>query len=588
MRHTNAKKFIYMTITTLGAYILEKIKEDIIILGGGMAGLRAAVAAAEYNKSLSVGVVSKLYPLRSHSVSAEGGTSAVLNPKDSFDLHSFDTIKGSDYLADQDAVEEFVRLVPEQIYTTDHWGCPWSRDADGKIMQRDFGALSFPRATFAADKTGFHVMQTLFSRALRYTNIHFYNEFFATAMFIDDNRMNSLTTINLRTGDFTVFQSKSIVFAAGGAGRLFQFSTYAHSVSGDGDAIAYRAGIPLKDMEFIQFHPTGLVPSGILITEGARADGGYLLNGNKERFMQAYAPHKLETASRDVVSRAIMWEIQAGRGAKGQYGDMEYVYLDLRHIADKLDERLPMITEIAQKFNGIDAHTELIPVHPATHYTMGGIDSNVKTTTSVPGIFAAGENSCVSIHGANRLGSNSTNECLALGNVAGIAAAKYAMEHDIPELNTKEAEGEEKRIWDDLLRRDGGENVAKIREDLRVSMDKNVGVFRKADELQAELKIIKTLKDRFKNISIQDKSKVFNMELQWAFEVDYMLDLAEIITLGALQRTESRGAHYRVDFPDRDDKNFLKHTIATYTRDGPKLSYKPVVITKWQPTVRSY
>lgn len=567
---------------------LEKIKEDVIILGGGMAGLRAAVAAAEYNKNISVGVVSKLYPLRSHSVSAEGGTSAVLNPKDSFDLHAYDTIKGSDYLADQDAVEEFVRLVPEQIYTTDHWGCPWSRNPDGTISQRDFGALSFPRATFAADKTGFHVMQTLFSRALKYDNIHFYNEYFATSMFLDGGRFNSLTTINLRTGEFVVFQGKSIIFAAGGAGRLYQFSTYAHSVSGDGDAIAYRAGIPLKDMEFIQFHPTGLVPSGILITEGARADGGYLLNGEKKRFMQAYAPNKLEKASRDVVSRAIMWEIEAGRGAKGEYGDMEYVYLDLRHMADILDERLPMITEIAKKFNGIDAHTELIPVHPATHYTMGGIDSNVKTTTDFSGIYAAGENACVSIHGANRLGSNSTNECLALGNVAGVSAAKYAMEHDIPDLVVENVNNEEKRIWDDLLKRDGGENVAKIREDLRNNMDKNVGIFRDADGLNRSLKNIKQYKERYQKISIQDKSSTFNMELEWALEVGFMLDLAEIITVGAVMRTESRGAHYRKDYPNRDDENFLKHTIATYTKDGPKITYKPVVITKWQPTVRTY
>ena len=566
---------------------MEKIKEDVLILGGGMAGLRAAIAAAEYNPKLSVGLVSKLYPLRSHSVSAEGGTSAVLNPKDSFDLHSFDTIKGSDYLGDQDAIEEFVRLVPEQIYTTDHWGCPWSRNPDGTISQRDFGALSFPRATFAADKTGFLVMQTLFSRAMKY-NIHFYNEYFATKLILNGGQLNSVTTIDLRTGNFVVFQGKALIFAMGGAGRLYQFATYAHSVTGDGDGIAYRAGIPLKDMEFIQFHPTGLVPSGILITEAARAEGGYLLNSKKERFMGTYAPHKFETASRDVVSRAIMWEIEAGRGVKGEYGDMEYVYLDMRHIADKLDERLPMITEIAKKFNGIDAHTELVPVHPATHYTMGGIDSNVKTTTTVPGVFVAGENACVSIHGANRLGSNSTNECLALGNVAGIAAAEWAVSHSVPDLDVAQVNDEEKRIWEDMLKRDGGENIAKIREDLRINMDKNVGVFRTADPLRNSLKNIAALKERYEKITIQDKASTFNLELEWAFEVGFMLDLAEIITAGALQRTESRGAHYRRDFPDRDDANFMKHTIATYSKDGPVLTYRPVVVTKWQPTVRSY
>lgn len=567
---------------------MDTIKEDIIILGGGMAGLRAAVAAAEYNSKISVGLVSKLYPLRSHSVAAEGGTSAVLNPKDSFDLHAFDTIKGSDYLGDQDAIEEFVRLVPEQIYTTDHWGCPWSRNDDGTIAQRDFGALSYPRAVFAADKTGFHVMQTLYSRALRYDNIHFYNEYFATKLIVKDNLFNSLTTINVKTGEFVVFQGKSIIFAAGGAGRLYQFSTNAHFVTGDGDGIAYRAGIPLKDMEFMQFHPTGLVPSGILITEAARAEGGILLNNEKKRFMSTYAPNKLEKASRDVVSRAIMWEIEAGRGIKGEYGDMEYVDLDLTGIADILDERLPMITEIAKKFNGIDAHVEPIPIHPAAHYTMGGIDSNVKTTTLFPNVFAAGENACVSIHGANRLGSNSTNECLALGNVAGKSAAGWALSHEIEDLDVSAVNDEEKRIWEDLLKRNGGENVAKIRDDLRINLDKNVGVFRTDELLQKGLKNIKSYQDRYNRISIEDKSSTFNMELQWALELGFMLDLAEIITVGAIMRTESRGAHYRRDFPDRDDKNFMKHTIATYSLDGPKISYKPVVKTKWEPTVRSY
>ncbi len=567
---------------------MDTIKEDVIILGGGMAGLRAAVAAAEHNSKISIGLVSKLYPLRSHSVAAEGGTSAVLNPKDSFDLHAFDTIKGSDYLGDQDAIEEFVRLVPEQIYTTDHWGCPWSRNEDGSIAQRDFGALSYPRAVFAADKTGFHVMQTLYSRALRYPSIHFYNEYFATKLIVDDNLFNALTTINVKTGEFVIFRGKSIVFAAGGAGRLYQFSTNAHFVTGDGDGIAYSAGIPLKDMEFMQFHPTGLVPSGILITEAARAEGGILLNNEKKRFMSTYAPNKLEKASRDVVSRAIMWEIEAGRGIKGDYGEMEYVNLDLTGISDTLDERLPMITEIAKKFNGIDAHVEPIPIHPAAHYTMGGIDTNVKTTTLYSNVFAAGENACVSIHGSNRLGSNSTNECLALGNVAGIVAAEWALSHDFKELDSSAVNAEEKRIWEDLLKRDGGENVAKIRDDLRINLDKNVGVFRTDELLEKGLKNVKSYQERYSRISIEDKSSTFNMELQWALELGFMLDLAEIITVGAILRKESRGAHYRRDFPERDDKNFMKHTVATFSRDGPKISYIPVVKTKWEPTVRSY
>lgn len=564
------------------------IKEDIIIMGGGMAGLRAAISAIEAYPSLSVGLVSKLYPLRSHSVSAEGGTSAVLNPKDSFDLHSFDTIKGSDYLADQDAVEEFVKIVPEQIYTTDHWGCPWSRNPDGTISQRDFGGLSFPRATFAADKTGFHVMQTLFSRCQMYEGIHFYNEYFVTSAIIDQNRFNGLTAINLQTGEFVVFQGKSLIFAAGGAGRLYQFSTYASSVTGDGNAIAYRAGLPLKDMEFMQFHPTGLIPSGILITEAARAEGGYLRNSENKRFMEKYAPTKLEEAPRDIVSRAMMWEILAGRGIKDEHSETPHIHLDLTHIADKLRERLPMITDIAKKFNHIDPAEEPIPVRPATHYTMGGIDVGISTETQVPGIFGAGENVAISIHGANRLGSNSTNECLAFGNAAGIKAARWASSHEIPDLEKTRVMLEEKRIWEGILGNGGGESVARIRDDLRTGMDQNVGVLRTESELEKQARNIISLKVRYNKISIEDKSRIFNLQLQETMELGFMLDLAEIITLGALSRKESRGAHYRNDFTQRDDKNFLKHTMVNFTRDGPAFSYKDVVITRWQPAPRVY
>ena len=567
---------------------MEIIKEDVIIMGGGMAGLRAAISAVESNPTVSVGLVSKLYPLRSHSVSAEGGTSAVLNPKDSFDLHSFDTIKGSDYLADQDAVEEFVKIVPEQIYTTDRWGCPWSRNADGTISQRDFGGLSFPRATFAADKTGFHVMQTLFSRCQMYDRIHFYNEFFVTSAIIENNQFNCLTAINLHTGEFVAFQGKSLIFAAGGAGRLYEFSTYASSVTGDGDAIAYRAGLSLKDMEFMQFHPTGLIPSGILITEAARAEGGYLRNSENKRFMEKYASTKLEEAPRDIVSRAMMWEILAGRGYKDEHGDTPHIHLDLTHIADKLEERLPMITDIAKKFNKIDPAEEPIPVRPATHYTMGGIDVNIFTETSVPGVFGAGENAAISIHGANRLGSNSTNECLAFGNVVGVKAAKWASSHEIPELERNKVMIEEKRIWENILKNKGGENVASIREDLRTGMDLNVGVLRTESELEKQARNIRDLKLRYENITVGDKSGVFNLQLQETLELGFMLDLAEMITVGALMRKESRGAHYRNDYPERDDKNFLKHTIIKYTREGPEFHYRDVVITKWQPAARVY
>ena len=553
-----------------------------------MAGLRAAISVVETNPNLTVGLVSKMYPLRSHSVSAEGGTSAVLNPNDSYDLHSFDTIKGGDYLSDQDAVEDFVSLVPEEIYTLDRWGCPWSRDSDGNISQRDFGALSYPRAVFAADKTGFHVMQTLFSRCMRYDRIHFYNEYFVTSVIMDGEKFNALTAIDMKNGEFVAFQGKSLVFAAGGAGRIYRFTTYGHTVTGDGNALAYRAGIPLKDMEFIQFHPTGMVPSGILITEAARAEGGYLLNNKGERFMKEYAPSKLEKASRDVVSRAELWEIQKGNGISGKYGDTQYVYLDLRHIADKLEERLPMITDIAKKFNDIDPAEEPIPVRPATHYTMGGIDVNTKMETARPGIFGAGENVCVSLHGANRLGSNSTNECLAYGNVAGVQAAKWAGSHSMPSADRTKVQNEETRIWDDLLGRKEGESVAQIRSDLGIAMDSYAGVFKSEEGLNSGIKAVMELKERYKKAAVENDSRIFNISLQWTLEVGYMLDLAELIVRGAILRKESRGAHYRTDYPKRDDVNFLKHTIATYSKDGPTFTYKPVAITKWQPKERIY
>lgn len=567
---------------------METVKEDIIILGGGMAGLRAAIAAVESDNSVTVGLVSKLYPLRSHSVAAEGGTSAVLDENDSFDLHAYDTVKGSDFLADQDAVEEFVKLVPEQIYTTDHWGCPWSRTAEGRISQRDFGGLSFPRAVFAADKTGFHVMQTLFSRCMMYENIHFYNEYFATVLLMEDDRFNALATINMKTGEYTVFQGKSLIFSAGGAGRIYRFSTCSHSTTGDGYALAFRAGFPLKDMEFVQFHPTGMVPSGILITEAARAEGGYLRNSQGKRFMDKYAPSKLEEAPRDIVSRAMMWEIEAGRGVHGKYGDVEYINLDLTHIAEKLEDRLPMITDIAKKFNGINAAEEMIPVHPATHYTMGGVEVNIRTETAVKGVFGAGENVAISIHGANRLGSNSTNECLAFGNIAGQKAAEWSSSHNIPELDRRAVETEENRIWGRFMQLKGGENIAAIRESLGRTMDANAGVFKNSERLQKTISDIKRLKERYSRISIGDDSRIFNLELQWALEVGNMLDLAELIAVGSLNRKESRGAHYRTDFPERDDANFLKHTIARYSLNGPAFSYAPVKVTKWQPVERRY
>ncbi|UCD97052.1 MAG: FAD-binding protein, partial [Candidatus Bathyarchaeota archaeon] len=389
---------------------MEKLIHDIVIVGAGMAGLRAAIAAAEHSNKLDVAVISKVYPVRSHSVCAQGGTAAMMREGDSFDLHAWDTVKGSDFLADQNVVEQFVKEAPEEIALLDHWGCPWSRTDDGQIGQRPFGGHSYPRACFAADMTGFHEMHTLHGKAATFENITFYDEWFATSMIVEDNVSAGLTAINLKTGKLKAFQSKVVIMATGGYARVYEFTTFSHTATGDGMAMAYRAGVPLKDMEFIQFHPTGMVPSGILITGGARGEGGYLVNAQGERFMKNYAPEKMELAPRDIVSRAETTEILKGRGLDGPYGP--YIALDLRHLGEeKINERLPLIRDVAIKLSGVDPVDEPIPIRPAAHYSMGGISANIKTETDVRGFYATGECACLNLHGANRLGTNSTSDC---------------------------------------------------------------------------------------------------------------------------------------------------------------------------------
>ncbi|MGC8992443.1 MAG: succinate dehydrogenase/fumarate reductase flavoprotein subunit [Thermoplasmata archaeon] len=563
-------------------------KADLIILGAGLAGLRAAISAKETDKNLTIAIVSKLYFLRSHSVAAEGGTAAVLYEGDSYDLHAYDTIKGSDYLADQDAVERFVRTMPNEILYLDHWGMPWSRRDDGKIAQRPFGGHSFPRATYAADRTGFHAMHTLYERLLTYDGVEKFQEYFATSIIIDNGRFNALTAINMKTGEYEIFQGKGLLIATGGLGRLYPFTTYSHTVTGDGAAMALRAGMPLEDMEFVQFHPTGLVPSGILITEGARGEGGYLINKDGERFMQRYAPQKKELAPRDVVSRSIMWEIQAGRGFEGPWGP--YVLLDLRHLGDEeIKERLPAIRDLTIKFNGIDPAKEPIPVRPAAHYTMGGIQVDIDGMSPIPGIFAAGEAACVSIHGANRLGSNSTAECLAYGDITGVSAAKYVQKvSNIPELNMQRVKEEENRIFKEPFKERGSESVASLRKELQNTMQEKVGIFRNEKDLTDALQKVKELQKRFENVYVEDKNMFYNMNLVTYLELSNLLEVAEVVILGAIARKESRGAHYRTDYPKRDDVNWMKHTIAI-KRDGKiELSYIPVRVTKWQPEERKY
>lgn len=570
----------------------QVVTHDLIIFGAGLAGLRAAIEASRLTDGkIDIAVVTKNQMMRAHSVGAEGGTAAVLRTEDgdSLELHAWDTVKGSDFLADQDAVDLFVRTAPLEILQLDHWGIPWTRREDGRIAQRPFGGHSYPRAVLAADKTGFFEMQTLYDTLLKYNNSKHYNEHFVTSIIVEDNEFRGITVIDMTTGEFKLIRGKALIIASGGAGTLFGFTTYSQTVTGDGLALAYRAGIPLEDMEFLQFHPTGLVPSGILITEACRGEGGYLINAKGERFMEKYAPQKMELAPRDLISRSEMTEIEEGRGVKGP-NNLDYIYLDLRHLgADRINERLPLIRELCMEFNDFDPITEPIPCRPVAHYSMGGIETDLNGLTRVKGIWAAGEAACVSMHGANRLGSNSTAECLVWGRITGAEAAKYCHDKkEMPPAAEPAAKAEEQRVFGELLSKNGTENLYDIRRELRATMDQYVGVFRTGEELTKALDIIHQLQKRFANISIADKNRAYNTNLIHALELQNLLDLADVMVTGALARTESRGGHARRDYPNRDDEKWLKHTLAWHTPQGPKLDYKPVTITKWKPTERKY
>lgn len=565
-------------------------KHDVIILGSGLAGLRAAIEVARHPE-LDVAIVSKVQLMRSHSVCAEGGTAAVMQPDegDSFELHAWDTVRGADFLCDQDVVKRFVEEAPKEILLLEHWGIPWSRRPDGRIAQRPFGGHSYDRAVFAADKTGFAEMQTLYDTLQKYANVSRYDECYVTSILVNDNVFCGVTAWDLTGGEFFLMQGKALIIATGGACRMFGFTTYSLTATGDGLAMAYRAGLPIKDLEFVQFHPTGLVPSGILITEAARGEGGYLLNNKNERFMEKYAPSKMEVAPRDIISRAEMTEIEEGRGFPGPEG-LDYVHIDLRHLgAEKINERLPMIREVAMKFNFIDPIYEPIPVRPAAHYFMGGVHTDINGATPIKGIWAAGEAACVSLHGANRLGSNSTTECLVWGKITGNEAAKYASQQKIVPAPPRTAalKDEEARVFK-RFSPEGKESAYVLRRELQRTMDSKVGVFRTGSDLKLALNKIEELKQRLTHVGVKDRGRIYNTDLLSALEVENLLDLAEIIVSGALARTESRGAHSRRDFPNRDDINWLKHTLAYYTPKGPRLDYIPVTITMWQPVERKY
>ena len=570
---------------------MERANYDLVVVGGGAAGLRAAIAAAEADPNLSIAVVSKVYPMRSHTVSAEGGTAAVLRDYDSFELHELDTIKGSDYLADQDAVEFFVPRCPEEIIQLEHWGCPWSRDPDGRVSQRAFGGMSVKRTVFAADKVGFHILHTLFQTSMKFPQIDRFDEYFVTTLILEGAACVGVVAIDLRGGRMVAIGAKATVLATGGCGRVYEFTTNGFIKTGDGMALAYRAGVPLKDMEMVQFHPTCLPGTGILITEAARGEGGYLINKDGERYMQRYLPGKMELGPRDILSRAMIQEMKAGRAFEGPYG--QYLGLDLRHLGEKtINQKLPMVRELAEKYMGLDPIHEPIPVRPGQHYIMGGVSTNTKGETSMPGLYAVGETACISINGANRLGSNSLSECLVFGTATGLAAVEYVKKRtSYPKNATARAalKAEETRVFDGLMGRERGkESLAGVRIDMQQLMDRDVGIFRDEMGLLEACGKLAKLRERYANLGLADKDRIFNTELTAALELDFMLDVATSIAYSALNRRESRGAHSRTDYPTRDDANYLKHTLAYRTDGAPRIDYVPVKITKWQPAERKY
>ena len=571
---------------------------DVVLVGGGGAGLRAAIAIAETNPRLTIAVVSKVYPMRSHTVSAEGGAAGVIGPDDSLDEHAYDTISGGDWLCDQDAVEAFVNEAPQELLRMEHWGCPWSRQPDGRIAVRPFGGMKKMRTWFAADKTGFHMLHTLFQTSLKFSSVVRYDEWFVTRLLVDDGRVQGVVAIDLKSGKIEAIIAKAVIVCTGGCGRVFPFTTNASIKTGDGMALAYRAGAPLKDMEFIQYHPTGLPFTGILITEAARAEGGYLINKDGYRYLQDYnlgKPHpqpvfrSMELGPRDRLSQAFMKELEKGRTIETSYGHV--VHLDLRHLgAKKIHAQIPFVRELCLKYQNLDPVKDLIPVRPVIHYMMGGIHTDINGATPLPGLYAAGEAACVSINGANRLGSNSLPELLVFGARAGRAAAEYASSnHDINPRVIAQKTDEHRRLEHDMLNRKGRERIADLREEMQKTMEASAGIYRNGVSLAQGVERMSGLQERYANIAIEDHSKTFNTERVAALELAFMLDVAEAMVNAAVRREESRGAHQRTDFPARDDERFLAHSLVYRNTDGSiRVEYPRVTITRWPPGERVY
>ena len=571
---------------------------DVVLVGGGGAGLRAAIAIAETNPHLDIAVVSKVYPMRSHTVSAEGGAAGAIAPDDSLDEHCFDTIAGGDWLCDQDAVEAFVREAPQELLRLEHWGCPWSREPDGRIAVRPFGGMKRMRTWFAADKTGFHMLHTLFQTSLKYAAVKRYDEWFVTKLLVDEGRVQGVVAIDLMSGRIEAITASAIILCTGGCGKVFPFTTNAAIKSGDGMGLAYHAGAPLKDMEFVQYHPTGLPFTGILITEAARSEGGYLINKDGYRYLQDYnlgTPHKdpvfksMELGPRDRLSQAFMKELEKGRTIDTQYGAV--VHLDLRHLgAKKIDAKIPFVRELCKKYQNLDPVTDLIPVRPVVHYMMGGVHTDINGATPLPGLYAAGETACVSINGANRLGSNSLPELLVFGARAGQAAAEYASrKRDVTDTALLQAKDERLRLERDLLNTKGKERIATLRGEMQKTMEESAGIYRTGASLAQGVEQLRLVRARYADLAIEDQSLTFNTERVSALELGFMLDVAEAIITSALKREESRGAHQRNDFPKRDDRRFLSHSLIYRNADGSsRVEYLPVTITRWPPAERVY
>ncbi len=556
---------------------------DVLVVGAGCAGMRAAIEA--YDAGANVGVISKLHPTRSHSGAAEGGINAALGnaAEDSPEIHAFDTVKGSDYLGDQDAIEIFTSEAPGDIYQLEHWGAFFSRRIDGRLAQRPFGAAGSPRTVYAADITGHVLIQVLYEQLVK-RDITVYEEYFAWKLVENDGRCQGVICWDLLNGGIKTVGGKTVVLATGGLGRIYRTTTNAYACTGDGTAMALRLGVPLKDMEFMQFHPTTLYPTGILLTEGCRGEGAYLINSEGERFMKRYAPNAMELASRDVVSRSEQTEIDAGRGINGS------VMLDMRHLgAERIIERLPGSRELSMTFAGVDPIFDPVPVRPGAHYHMGGVETGNEGQTELTGLYAAGEVACVSVHGANRLGGNSLMETITFGRRAGRAAAEWALANttiDVPPSAEQDAEREVKAILDVST----GERPWQIRNDLGMSMLENFGVFRREEQMIRQIEIIADLRERYdRGVLVEDKGDLFNSDLTQTLELGNMIDLAACMLQAGVARKESRGAHARpYDHPDRDDENFMKHSISRWADDGPELSWKEVRYTKYDPMERKY